>query len=233
MQDREPDLDVVRSMGARLRRARLRQRRTQDEVATAAGVSQSMISRMELGRGGGIPLTAWVSAGRGCCVDLFRVVEEGEPFGLDLILACADAGGWTLASMDGPVMVLDRPPRRVRRSLRPLLRHGERLVVSLVDVVTDVDVVIADARCAATAAIRDLPEGWSCGALVVVRWTTANRRRLTESRERIDEAYPDSGSNWIGAVSDPESVMPGRPGLLWVDARGTRLIPTGLHLRRA
>jgi hypothetical protein len=233
MQDRVPEVDVVRWMGVRLRRARLRQRHTQDEVASAAGVSQSMISRMELGRGGGMQLTAWVAVGRACGVDLFRVVDEGEPFGLGLILACADAGGWTSASRDGSVLILDRPPRRVRCSSRPLLRHGERLVVSLVDVVTDMDLVIEGSRRAAATARRDLPEGWSCGALVVVRWTTANRRRLTESRARLDLAYPDSGSSWIGAVSDPESRMPGRPGLLWIDARGTRLIPTGLHLRRA
>lgn len=233
MQDQGRDRDDVRSMGVRLRRARLRSGRTQDEVATIAGTSQSMISRMELGRGGGFPLTMWVAVGAACGVDLFQAEDDGPPFGLELILACVDAGGWTSVSVAGSALVLDRPPRRVQRSYRPLMRRGERLVVSLVDIVTDVGLVIEGSRHAALVAGRDLPDGWSCGALAVVRWTTANRRRLTESRDRLDLAYPDSGSAWIGAISDPEGIMPDRPGLLWVDVHGTRLIPTRLRLRHA
>lgn len=192
-----------------------------------------MISRMELGRGGAMSLTTWTNVAEACDVDLFGTVDDDEPFGLALIRACADAGGWSILARDGPVIVLDRPPRRVRGGFRPRLLHGDRLVVTLVDVVTDIDLMIDGVRRAVAIAAGDLPEGWSCGSLVVVRWTTSNRRRLTESRASLDLVYPGSGSRWIGAIADPEATMPPGSGLLWMDVRGTRLIPMGLHLRRA
>jgi transcriptional regulator with XRE-family HTH domain len=53
------DAETVVELGRRLRSARLQLRRSQRSVGAAAAVSQPVISRMELGRGGGVPLATW------------------------------------------------------------------------------------------------------------------------------------------------------------------------------
>ena len=127
-------------------------------------------------------------------------------------------------------MTIDRPPRRVPGLERSRVVAGERASVLVVDVVTDVDQLIGSAIRLERLAVRDAPDGWLVGTLVVVRRTSANQRRLTQSRAAWSR-HPDSGSAWIGALRSPTSTMPRRPGLVWVDAQGTRLLPTGLRLR--
>jgi hypothetical protein len=226
-------MEIAGSMGIRIRRARLRAGRTQAEVGEMIGVSQSMISRLELGRGAGMPLETWILVADAVGIDVFTPDDPGEPFGATAVLAYAQDGGWSPVSRDRQVIVLDRPQRRVPRPFRGRLLPGERVVVSVVDVVTDVAALIDRSMAAAANTRIDLPDGWSIGELVVVRRTAANRRRLTESRHRLDAAFPDSGSRWIGTLRDSDSTMPIRSGLLWLDAQGIRLIPTRLRLRRA
>lgn len=230
--DRHGIDDIAHALGVRLRRARLARGLTQREVAAVCGISQSVVSRMELGNGASTPLGSWVSAAMAVGMDLLAKPGPGTAFGRDAVLDCARDGGWTVVSIDGAVVTLDRVPRRVPGLVRERLVAGERLAVLLVDVLTDVDAMVEASRAAERVARRDLPAGWSVGRLVVIRQTTANRRRMTESYQASVRAYPDSGSLWIGALRGPEATMPNRPGLVWVDRHGTRLIPTGLRLRR-
>ena len=225
--------DVVHDLGVRLRRARLACGLTQREVAALCRVSQSVISRMELGSGKSTPIATWVAAAMAVGLDLLAGPAAGPAFGRDAVLAEAREGGWALASIVGTVMTLDRAPRLVPGLVRKRLVAGERVAVLLVDVLTDLDAMDEASRAAERVARRNLPAGWSVGRLVVLRQTAANRRRMTESRRSAQAAYPDSGSAWIGALVSPVSTMPRRPGLVWIDRRGTRLVPTGLRLRRA
>jgi len=220
------------TLGVRLRRTRLRSGMTQSGVAAISGISQPTISRMELGRGSGVPLASWVAVASVLGIDLLGPPDTGHGFGRPAILAVAQDGGWTPVATRGSTTIIDRPPRRVPGVDRPRVVAGERACVLVVDCVTDVDEIVTFAESLLRATQRGAPDGWRVASLVVVRRTAANRRRLTESRTTVEAAYPDSGSAWIGALRSTTSTMPTRPGLVWIDAHGTRLIPTGLRLRR-
>ncbi len=223
--------DVSYVLGVRLRRARSRLVMTQAEVAAISGVSQPMISRMELGRGSASPLASWVAVSVAIGIDLLARPDTEPAFGRAAILTLANEGGWTPFAFDASTVTIHRPPRRVPGLEHPRVVAGERAAVLVVDVLTDLEQIIAFAHTTERVAMRDAPDGWSVGTLVVVRRTTSNQRRLSESLASAREAYPDSGSAWIGALRSPTSTMPKRSGLVWVDAHGTRLLPTGLRLR--
>lgn len=195
---------------------------------------------MELGLGGYVPLETWAAVAATLGVDLFTSERIREPCGRAAVIDAARDGGWvpaTLATcrsaMGFGCLILERAPRRVRGPIRDRLVGGERLAVTLVDVVAGMDEVLAASETAATIAHRALPDGWVVGELVVVRRVTSNRRRLSESRRYVYQEFPTSGSGWIGAVRHPDHPVPAGRGLVWVDSRGTRLIPMGLRLRKA
>jgi hypothetical protein len=106
---------------------------------------------------------------------------------------------------------------------------GELLLVVVTDVLGDVRALFDDARSRQAMLARAAPGGWSVGGLVVVRRITANRRRLTSVSDAVDAAT--RGSRWIAALRGPRVPLPAGIGMVWMDARGTRLLPAGLRLR--
>jgi Helix-turn-helix domain len=231
---------AVARWGLEVRRRRLRAGLTQTEVAHTAGVSQSIVSRMELGRGGAIPARAWISVTRTVGESMEPSTHASAGSGLVTVVTLARAGGWAVTPVRRPVIrdatvwqTLSRPPRPMSIGGRNVLLRGETAAVLFVDVVAAVDRIVEDLRTALDDAGVVSPPGWATGGLVVVQRSMANRRRLSEGRAMVDVAFPDSGSVWIGATRSPTVSMPWRPGLVWLDERSTRLIPTGLRLRRA
>jgi len=198
------------------------------------GISQSTVSRMELGRGACFPLRVWARVAAVIGLELAANSDGPKGFGLPSIVGLASAGGW-IATPHPPlgtgVVRLHRAPRSHRRFGRPVMTQGECAIVQVADVVTDVASLTEGLRQIIKQEERIAPPGWRVGGLLVVRRTTANRRRVTECRAILHAASPGSGSDWIGSMRSADSPMPRRTGLVWMESRATRLIPTGLRVR--
>lgn len=214
--------------GVRIRRARLRLGLTQNAVAAVAGVSQSVVSRIELGLGAGLPLSTWRSVARAVRLGLSLHDPPGPAWGAAAVVGIATVGGWSCLA-DGPPLVLERPPRLVRQPFGPRMSPGERAVVIVADVVTDAMAVIDDLRTARDLERDRMQDGLAVGGLIVVRRTPSNHRRLTEQQRGVRTAFPRSGTEWIGALKHEHTRMPTSFGMVWMDTRAQRLIPRFQH----
>jgi transcriptional regulator with XRE-family HTH domain len=217
-------------MGDRFRRARRAARLLQREAAARAGVSPTMLCRMELGRGGSVPLDAWVAVAAVLGLDLVPEVQEpdGSARG-QLLLRChalvtevAREGGWQ-ATTEIMRPNRGRAPEEVETVLvRPLRK--EVAVVHAWHPVPNVGPALdaLEARCAQIQ--RRHGADWQASALVVCPSTTAGRRRVTELAPRIAAALPADASEWIVALRHVRSPMP-PAGLLWTDRWAVRFRP--------
>src|SRR3712207_5825767 len=77
----EAQPDALVEYGRRLRRARARSRKSQRDVAASVGISQSTLSRMESGRGGGIGFGIWLEVARVVGLDLAQADPAPTTFG--------------------------------------------------------------------------------------------------------------------------------------------------------
>jgi len=223
-------------LGEQLRRARLTTRLRQIDVAAAAGVSQSLVSRMECGTGGQVPIETWLAiaaaVGADFVADLLTkhaaaIVDEPRMRMIDLVVGLATLGGWVAdRSM---VVNADDSIRDISLTLRHLERRSTA-VVRAWDVIPSTDAVLADLdRAVAHASDRNAED--AIGGLIVVRPSPSNRRRITEGSEPFDRRFPDSGSRWIGTLTRPTRQRLPPDGMLWVDEAVSRLIPTRLYLQ--
>jgi transcriptional regulator with XRE-family HTH domain len=222
-----PSNALAARLGARLRRARFALRKTQGEVAAEAGVSQSTISRVELGRGGFVPLTTWERIAAAVGVDLsvaFRTParERSDELGMRCHRMVADLAGrggwsaWTIATPDDPALtetILERPERR------------EVAVVRVWDVLGDVEAGIAALRERLDGERIARDDGWVIGGAVVVAATGANRRRLSETGAPVARAFSLRGDDWLAALGKSRVPIPDALGMIWTDERIERLRP--------
>ncbi len=214
-------------LGARIRRARFAAGRTQREVAAEVGVSQSTISRVELGRGGSVPLFTWERIAAAVGLDLADVVRTPSRTRSDalqmrchrLVADLASRGAWTIWTISSP----DDPALT-----ESILERAERREVAIVrawDVLGDVDAAIEGltARLATERASRD--DGWRVGGVVVVTAGGENRRRLTETGAPVARAFSLRGDDWLMALGRSRVPMPDELGMIWTDERIERLRP--------
>jgi transcriptional regulator with XRE-family HTH domain len=225
--------------GIRLRRGRLRAGRTQLDIATEAGVSRSMVCRMELGRGAGYPLSVWAAVADAAGLELAsHLRDEGSrPFGADEVRRLAAAGRWspTDSHLSGSgaatIVVLEREPAASIEFGRPALRTGALAAIIVADVVTDLARMASELRSAIDAERRSAPTGWSVGGAIVVRATASNRRRVRRRLRYDGLAHPPTASRWIAALIRDTAPMPATIAMVWLSADGRRLTPPWLHLR--
>lgn len=210
--------------GVRIRRSRLRLGMTQRAVAESAGVSQPVVSRIELGRGACLPLSTWRSVARAVGLDVTLDVPTASDWGHATVISLAAEGRWRQAG-DDPRLVLERPQRLVRKPFGPRMSPGERVVVMVADVVTDPTALIDDLRAARDLERDTAPDGFAVGGLLVVRRSANNRRRMTEQGRIVRAAFPRSGTEWSAALKSDQARMPTSLGMLWMDPRAQRLIP--------
>jgi len=120
-----PAMRIPRWLGARIRRERLALGAPQQDVAAKVGVSQATFSRVEIGRGAGVPLKTWLRIG--AALDLeweisLRSRAEVERNAIQrrchrLVARTAAAGGWSAWTSEVPadptrtVTLLERPER--------------------------------------------------------------------------------------------------------------------------
>lgn len=219
-------------LGLELRRAREGSRLRQSDVADRVGCSQATISRLELGRGAGYSLGLWSAA----AIAVDRVLhvellgrEPDEPPSESLALRChrtvaaaARQGGWAAETE------IERVGRHER--IRMILDRGpERLLIHVWDVVADVDSRLArfqsDLDQVGLAPQHEPVPAPTIGGVVIVPSTYGNRRRLTEARATLDAVLPTLGAFWASALLNPAASMPVKPGVMWVDRYGRRLLP--------
>jgi transcriptional regulator with XRE-family HTH domain len=212
------DEDILLALGKRIRAVRLRAGLDQRSVAAAADTSPSTVGRMELGRGGRVPLDTWLGVARVLGLPPLGWSQPEVPYGIVLEHLCR-AGGWRRSGFRADALVVDREPRPMP-GLPNVQLPAERAVLIGLPVLSDpaaewhrLQRAIADVRHTAS-------EGRSVSGVLVVARHGSNTRVAGPSRGRSD-------GPWLRALRDPGVAMPGRMGWVWLAPRGTHLLPGG------
>jgi transcriptional regulator with XRE-family HTH domain len=218
------DRNLAVRLGTRIRRARLLARRRQRDVAAAVGVSQPTICRMELGRGGGVPLRTWIRVAGEVGLDwTVTFPADARPRSHEIQLRChglvadlASAGGWSAwtRTTDDPSdteTILERPER------------NEVAIVRVWDVLGDVEAAVDDFRRRVAEEGTRRGAGCTVGGIVVIAWSAETRRRLTEAGRPVQLAMSLRGDEWIAALGKVRVPLPDGIGLIWTDQRIRRL----------
>jgi hypothetical protein len=220
--------DPATHLGRQLRRGRQAARRRQQDVAEDVGLSQPVISRMELGAGGRIGLDVWATAaeavGLRLEVDFVDAAEQPEWSGsahpcLAMLVDFAASSGWSVldaAALDDQTTVLGRHSPDVRRLEIAIARVWP--TVTRVDLAIEVFLQLIEQQ-------RHLVPEAEVSGVVIVPATYANRRRMTESRNDLRPAFPVTGRAWFGALASRTPPMPEQPGILWAFPDCERLRP--------
>ena len=228
------DASVAAALGDRLRLARCAAGIRQRDVAIRAGVSRTIVCRMELGRGGSIRLDSWVAVAAVLNVDLVGITHEPEGSWRghvvlrchDLVAALARDGRW-VARTEIVRARPDRAPTSVETILvRPF--RQETAVVRAWHPIPNMDAALDDLEARVEQLRRSSGPGWAVNALVLCPSTTDGRRRVTEVASLLATALPAPSGEWMAALRHPRSPMPSS-GLLWTDRWAERFKPAGRH----
>jgi DNA-binding XRE family transcriptional regulator len=223
--------DAPANLGTELRRARQRCRMRQVDLAAHIGCSQSMISRMELGGGGRMPLATWAAAAqavdRRLVVDMVHAGVDAPPQQDAMALRChrvvtgvARDGDWSA--------VTEIRSRMGHDEIETVLtRMSQSVVVHAWDLVTRVGARLDRLR-ASMDRERSRADGTFVSGLVIVPATHGNRRRMTEENALLRLAVPALAAHWSAALRNPHRPIPIETGVLWVDRHGERLLPAPL-----
>ncbi len=228
------DESLAATFGGRFRLARSTAGIRQVDVASQAGISRTMLARMELGRGGSISLDSWAAVASVLGVEF--VAEFSEPAGSlrgqvemrchRLVASVARDGGW-VARTEIVRASPDRAPSSVETILvRPF--RTEAAVVHAWHPVPNVGAALGDLGARCEQLRRSFGAGWSVSALVLCPSTTAGRRRVTELADRLAADLPANGGDWMAALRHRRSPMPAA-GLLWTDRWAERFRPAARH----
>lgn len=225
---------LAATFGDRIRRARVAVGLRQCDVADQAGVSPTMVCRMELGHGGSIPLGSWAAVAGSLNVDLVAVVPEtgGSPIG-HILLRChtlaanvARDGGWVATTE-----IVRTSPARAPSSAETILvrpSRNEAAVVRAWHPVPNIGVALDALQTRKDDLRRSFGPGWTVSALVLCPWTTAGRRRISELAPRLSTVLPATSGAWMTALRHARSPMPS-DGLLWTDRWAEQFKPAGRH----
>jgi hypothetical protein len=139
-----------------------------------------------------------------------------------LVIQLASRGGWTAQ----PELAIDEGVLRSRAIDIVLTRaHGrEAVAVEVWDLLTDVGAAMRslDGK-VATLGRRLANPPWTVRGFWVVRGTHRNRNLVAEFRPIFAARFPASSAEWLRALANPMTAMPGQDGLCWTDVSGTRL----------
>jgi transcriptional regulator with XRE-family HTH domain len=234
---------VAASLGQQVRVRRKRLGLTQERLAVRVGVHQTLISRIELGRGRAVPLETWVALGGALGQPL--AVTFTRP--LDQTRGPSDAGHLKmqeallrLARETGRPATFELPTRPAdpARSIDVCVRDRRTRVLFIEEAwntVGDLGAAIrATHRKAAEAAdlaatIDDGPP-YRVAVVWVVMASAANIDLVRRYPTILANAFPGSSRAWVGALAG-DADPPDQPGLVWYDA-GTRRLHAWRRSRR-
>lgn len=235
------NLEQLSRFGGELRAARHRRRLTQEQLGDRAGLSRSAISTIERGRGGSHTLDTWqrlaLAVDRPMRIELRRDSRE-EP---------ADAGHLAIQELvlrlgrrAGSKGTFELPTRSSdpSRSTDVGLRDDRARLLILVEcwntfgdvggAVRSTNRKLAEAADLAVAIGGERPYRVTC--CWVVRDVPRNRNLIARYPELFASRFPGSSAVWARALVDPiaNGARPAPPldlGLVWCDARATRIFP--------
>ncbi len=235
-----PAMDPVR-LGHSFRALRLRKRWRQIDLATRAKVSRSLISRIERGQLGSIPVATLCRVAEALDATLdIRIRWNGE--GLDRLLDQAHAGlvealvrrlradGW-IADVEASFSI-----RGERGSIDVLGYHQETGTV----LVTEVKSVVPDSQATLIGVDRKArlaPEiarsrGWACSGvarLLVVGDSSTSRRRVDALAETYGTAFPVTGRALGAWLRQPNRPIAGLLFLPFARTANARTSMTGMQ----
>ncbi|HUQ77456.1 MAG TPA: helix-turn-helix transcriptional regulator [Patescibacteria group bacterium] len=223
--------EISRHLGRAIKSARVRRRLTQAGLGAKVGVSQSEVSRIELGYGRSVPLTTWISIARELGLRLrFDLARDWQEAPIDaghlaiqeLLLGLARATGCA-GTFELPIRPND-PARSIDVFVRDDLRR--RLLVeeawnSFGDIgagARSFDRKMAAARDFAVVIGGDRP--YAVAGVWVVRATRRNRELVARYPEVFATKFPGSSARWVRTLKVGQP-PPSEPGLVWTDSRTT------------
>jgi len=221
--------EICRHFGGVAKAARVRRRLTQAALGQKVGISQSEVSRIELGQGRAVPLTTWVSLANELELrprfDLARDWQEapadaGHLAIQELLLGLARATGCA-GTFELPIRPND-PARSIDVFVRDDLRR--RMLVeeawnSFGDIgagARSFDRKMAAARDLAVVIGGDRP--YDVAGVWVVRSTKRNRELLARYPAVFATRFPGSSARWVQTLK-AGLPPPSQPGLVWADSR--------------
>jgi transcriptional regulator with XRE-family HTH domain len=216
-------------LGKAVRSARTRHRWTQAQLAARVGVHQSLISRIELGRGIFVRLELWVALGvalgRPLAVSFSRPLGEprvpadaGHLAMQECLLALARGTGRT-STFELPTRASD-PSRSIDVCLRDA-RHRVLIIAEAWNTFGDVGAATRStnrkvAEAADLAATIDDGPAYRVSSIWVVRTSSANRGLLGRYPAIFAAACPGSSRSWARALTRG-GPPPIARGLVWLD----------------
>lgn len=221
------------SLGGKVRAARLFRRKTQQAMATLAGISRSTWSDIERGLGGGHTLDTWqrvgLALGTPLIVDMQRdamsdPADAGHLAIQELVLRLGRKAGFT-GSFELPTR-----PSEPWRSTDVALRSDIRRLLILEEcwnTIGDVGAATrstnrkeAEAQAFAVAIGGERP--YRVRSVWIVRATARNRALVHRYPEVFARGFPGSSHAWVDALTDGAD-PPDKRGLVWCDIDATRV----------
>lgn len=233
---RQRAANVARRLGLAVRDRRLALGLTQQQVASACGLSQSWVSKAERGVGTAGSIETWASLVAAIGGQLVGFVEDapGAPRPRDhehlirqeLIIQQALAGAWK----GHPEGVLAADTSQGWRYVDVLLERATTRELAVVEIWNLLDDVGDGLRGLATKVqrVRSTRAGWSVSGLLVIRRTVRNRHTVGRLAGVFASALPGSSAAWLRAIRRSDTRMPRANGLIWTDVAATRLIAARL-----
>lgn len=226
---------VVSALARTMRAGRARLSLTQAQLGARVGVHQTWISRIELGRGGPVPLELWialgVALGRPLAISFTKPLgETREP---------ADAGHLAmqerlleLARATGRSVTFELPSRPAdpRHSIDVCARDpGQRilLIEEAWNTFGDLGAAIRStnrktAEATDLAAIIDDGPPYRVATVWVLRASAANRALVGRYLQIFRAAFPGSSRAWVQSLTT-DAAPPREPGLVWLDPVSGRI----------
>jgi transcriptional regulator with XRE-family HTH domain len=220
-------------LGAEVRTGREGKRLTQSRLGERVGLSQSAISPVERGFGGGLSLDAWqrcaLAIDRPLVVTLQRDVtgdttDAGHLAIQELVLRLGRA-----AAYGGRFELVTRPAEPWRSADVGLIddRGGRLILVECWNTIGDLgaaaratDRKYGEAASLAIARWGERPHRVGC--VWVVRASARNRALVARYPEILTARFRGSSARWVEALIT-RAAPPAEPGLVWTDLDATRL----------
>jgi transcriptional regulator with XRE-family HTH domain len=224
-------------LGSEARSTRRRRRRTQGQVADAAGISRSRCAELERGGGVTAPLDVWVrvglALGRPLAVSFSRDIESepadaGHLAAQELVLGIASRVGRRFGAFELPTR-----PSDPSRSADICIRDDDMRLLILIEIWNRMGDLGAAARSTARKradleAMAMLAGGDAGAYRLVLGWLlvdTAANRRLVAAYPAIFRAnFPGSSPRWVRSLAEGQE-PPEEPAVAWIDTRAGRLAP--------
>ena len=233
------NFEQLARLGADLRAARMRRQLTQAQLGSTVGLARSTVSDLERGWGGGHTLDTWqrlaLAVDRPMRIELRRDPRE-EPADAghlaiqELLLRFGRRAGYHRS------FELSTRPSDPSRSTDVGLRDDRARLLILVEcwntfgdlgaAVRSTNRKLAEAAELAIATGGERPH--RVAGCWVVRDLPRNRQLVARYPELFASRFPGSSARWVRALTEPAGAAgrhdpPAELGLVWCDARATRL----------